>query len=321
MLFDDDLDDGFFDNGPEERDLLTPEKALALLKNFYARPSREEKSWKDESMNKLSQFLGDQLPDLMSMIPIETPEMLQRFRQISNMTAAALEQARLPMLRNKTVIGVGGAFSAGKSRFLNALTGLDQLPEDQGPTTAVGTYILRGDKSSIRAFTRYGRLVHMEQEDLRVITHGFYDEYKIGFADILHKIIITSSDIPFAEGIVLLDTPGYNKADKGQYDGPAQDTRIARQHLLGCDYLIWLISADSGTLTTPDIEFLKNLQIHNDCLFIVNKADQKNDEALREIIHDVKEYVAREGIPCFGVTAYSAYKKKNGWDWICSTDS
>lgn len=308
MFADDDLDeDEFWGDASEKQDILSPEKALALLKGFYAQPALKKRSWKDHTLDSLKHFLGYELPNLMSTIPIETPEMLQRFSQLSNMTAAALEQARLPMLRGKTVIGVGGAFSAGKSRFLNGLTGIGQLPENQGPTTAVGTYILRGATPSIQAFTRYGRLVPMDREDLQLITHEFYDRFRIGFADILHKIIITSCDnCHISEGTVLLDTPGYNKADENQSDDPAQDNRIARQHLLGCDYLIWLISSDSGTLSRSDIDFLKNLQVHNDCLFIINKADMKTEEDLQEIIRKTKEYVERENIPCFGVTAYSA---------------
>lgn len=313
------LDDSLFDFSEldvsecDDNEVLPPEEALSLLKNLYARPAQKSKSWKSESLSILEHFLGEELPNLMSMIPMESPEMIQHFRHISSMTAAALEQTRLPMLRGKTVIGVGGAFSAGKSSFLNALTGLGKLPENQGPTTAVGTYILHGEKPSIQAFTRYGRLVHLDDKTLRSISHDFFDEYHIGFADILHKVIITT-DAPLPDGIVLLDTPGYNKPDQSHQDGPpAQDNHIAHQHLLGCDYLIWLVSVDSGEIIHSDINFLKNLELRHGCLFIVNKADLKPEEQVLEVVTKIEETVASSGIPCFGVTAYSAYEEK---EWL-----
>ncbi len=310
-MFDDLEDEPLFskEEEDEEEEELPPEKALAFLKRFYTRPSGNNR--KNEQLRMLALFLGEQLPDLMGMIPLDTRELIQLFQYTPAMTAAALEQVRLPELREKTVIGVGGAFSAGKSRFLNALTGFGHLPENQGPTTAVGTYIVRGYCTSVHAFTRYGCVVPINLDELPIITHDFYNKYKIGFADILHKIIITTHSMSLPENIVLLDTPGYNKADQGDQEQEAQDSRIAREHLLNCDYLIWLLSADNGTLTASDIKFLKSLDLHNECLVVITKADMKDNKGtLESIVRNVEENVASEGIPCFGVTAYSSFLNK-----------
>ncbi|OOP92821.1 ATPase, partial [Helicobacter pylori] len=49
--------------------------------------------------------------------------------------------ASYPSLFQKTIVAVGGGFSAGKSTFLNNLLGLKlKLPEDMNPTTAIPTY-------------------------------------------------------------------------------------------------------------------------------------------------------------------------------------
>lgn len=288
-------------------DKLSPEKSLALLKKIYVQPSPNNYN----RINNLESILSYELPSIMSTISVQDPLMLRRFNQLSNMTTAALEQSRLPMLRGRSVIGVGGAFSAGKSRFLNSLMGIDHLPENQGPTTAIATYILRGKYSSIQAYTKYGHLVNLDPEELKLITHEFYDRYKIGFAGILHKIIVTTRVNSYiSNDIVLLDTPGYNKPDESQSDEIALDNRIARRHLLGCNYIIWLISADSGTINKSDIDFLRNLQINTACLFIVNKADMKTDNELRDILSNIIEILTSENIQYFGVTAYSSAEKR-----------
>ncbi len=61
--------------------------------------------------------------------------------------------ASYPSLFQKSMVAVGGGFSAGKSTFLNQLLGLKlKLPEDINPTTAIPTYCLKGYKQKLKSY-------------------------------------------------------------------------------------------------------------------------------------------------------------------------
>ncbi|GAA7594660.1 hypothetical protein JP0033_11330 [Helicobacter pylori] len=67
--------------------------------------------------------------------------------------------ASYPSLFQKSMVAVGGGFSAGKSSFLNHLLGLKlKLPENSTPTTAIPTYCLKGKKRGFNGvFSKWRR--------------------------------------------------------------------------------------------------------------------------------------------------------------------
>ncbi len=70
--------------------------------------------------------------------------------------------ASYPSLFQKTIVAVGGGFSAGKSTFLNNLLGLKlKLPEDMKPTTAIPTYCLKGKREVLMGFSQNGGMVEL----------------------------------------------------------------------------------------------------------------------------------------------------------------
>ena len=296
--------DEFYEN--QDESALSEDDALRLLGRLCSRPKT-----KDERIGyaRLRDRLSNWLPDILSRPGLGDESLKQAFGNLGHLAASILENARLPMLRQKTVLGIGGAFSAGKSRFLNALlfNGKECLPENQGPSTAIGTYLVHGQNFSILAHTRSNGLEALSMEELQTISHQFHDAYKIGFADVLHKLIITSPN--FLTDIVLLDTPGYTKPSDGN-DLEAVDRRIAREHLKNSDYLMWLIDIESGVITDSDIVFLRELNPKNPCLVIFNKADKKSPEDILNVVHQSEELLRLKGIPCFGVTAYSSADKE-----------
>lgn len=279
---------------------LDEAEALKLLGRLCSRT----KQWDER---KLHGYLSHWLPNILSRAGLGDTSLRQAFGRLDHLTASILENARLPMLRHKTVLGIGGAFSAGKSRFLNALTGGECLPEDQGPSTAIGTYLVHGPDFSILAHTKGNGVESLRMEELQTISHKFHAAYKIGFADVLHKLIIISPD--FLEDLVLLDTPGYTKSADGNAL-EAVDRRIARGHLKNSDYLMWLIDIGSGVITDSDITFLKELEPRNPFLVIFNKADKKSPEEVADVVHRSEEILASRGIRIFGVTAYSSAEKE-----------
>ncbi len=294
--------------------LQDAEKALDLLFRIYGKALEADKN-REKKILFLRDMLNNDLPEIVGKVPFSNKEMRENFLQLPALAANTVEHARLPFLRNKTIIGVGGQFSAGKSRFLNTFFDNEYLPCDQGPTTAIGTYIVKSSDSFIHAYSIHGRLEKISIDELKAISHDFSNTYKIGFSRILDKIIIStpnfSTQIP--ENIALLDTPGYNKPEdenstiKG-FTGI--DERIAREHLMHCDFLIWLIAADSGCITDDDIEFLASLNLSNRCLIVYNRADLKSEEQIREILEETKKNMNAKGIPYYGITAFSSTEVK-----------
>ena len=82
---------------------------------------------------------------------------LELYEQFLNLCARLTEIQKIRKLQNKAVVSFGGKFSAGKSRFINAISGIqDLLPVDQKPTTSVPTYIIKADHDTLSANSIYG---------------------------------------------------------------------------------------------------------------------------------------------------------------------
>lgn len=293
-----------YDTQEDDGFALDEDASLALIARLC---SRFHNRGNGPSLPRLRYLLKNRLPDILGNAGLQDDKLGQEFSMLEHYGAAFMENFRLPMLRDCTVVGVGGAFSAGKSRFLNAFTGIGNLPEEQDPSTAIGTYLVHAKDFAIYAHTRNNGLEALSPDELEAISHRFHMRYKIGFTDILHKLIITSPDFP--ENIILLDTPGYNKPDE-QKELEEVDRRIAREHLQNSDYLLWLVAMDQGTMPGGDMDFLGSLEIKNPPLIIYNKADLKSEKEIAQIISDTEGLLKAKGLPVFGITAYSAACKK-----------
>lgn len=294
-LFTDDIPTELASDSTQEKDV-----ALALLLRLYAGNTQNQKYF-----SLLRRNLQEYLPEIISRDALKDERertLVEAFRTLS---AKFVEQAQLPQLKNKCLVGVGGRFSAGKSHFLNTLTGRPHLPTGQRPTTAVATYLVGQEHPSIAAYTANETRVPLEPEELQSIAHVFYKNYGLGFSDILKKIVIGLPDFPWP-GIALLDTPGYNNDDEENRGDRLFDEKIAREHLSNCDYIIWLATADNGSLGQSDIAFLNSLHLAHPCLVVLNKADGKTEGDLRSIITTFKDQLDNAGIAYCGVTAFSS---------------
>lgn len=301
-----DIENEYEEMGQDERS-LDEDEALALIGRLFAR----EKPGEGPDFIRLASCLKDSLPDILGNAALENQQQKEIYARLEHFGAACLENCRLPMLRGKPVVGIGGAYSAGKSRFLNSITGLDNLPEDQGPTTAIGTYLLHGDEFTIQAHTKSNSLQTLDSHELQAISHKFHNRYQIGFADILHKLIIRSPLI--RPDLVLLDTPGYSKADAESQINTGErpsDWLIAHDHLKNSDFLIWLIEIEAGIIPASDLAFLESLELRAPFLVIFNKSDKKSNEVVSTAIKGTEALLKSSGLPIYGVTAYSSFSKK-----------
>lgn len=207
-------------------------------------------------------------------------------------------------LNNKTIIGLGGRFSSGKSSFINSRLKSDKetifLPENQNPTTSIPTYLVSGPRNDIQAYLKDGWSVPLELEAMQAMTHDFYERYQIGFARFVSSLIIYTNAFSkeISHNIALLDTPGYNKADIETRDS-ISDARITAKQLKTVDYLIWLVHIDNGTISAADIEFLRQLRLENPILVVFNHADEKTDEEKYQVVRAGKQALDQSGIRYF----------------------
>ena len=225
-----------------------------------------------------------------------------------------MEYRKIRLLMDKTIVGIGGKFSSGKSRFINSFLESEHdgiiLPENQAPTTSIPTYVIGGEKDEIHAFVG-NRVEKLDIEAMQAITHRFYDQYKIGFSRFVDTIVVHTPAFPesLKDKIVFLDTPGYNKADSDTKEA-LTDEHVTVTQLKAVDYLIWLVSIENGVVHDRDIEFMQAVPRDTPILIVFNKADKLLEDKVREIVESSRQILAERGLNVFGVTAYSSQEQR-----------
>ncbi|PUD30962.1 ATPase [Helicobacter pylori] len=217
--------------------------------------------------------------------------------------------ASYPSLFQKTIVAVGGGFSAGKSTFLNNLLGLKlKLPEDMNPTTAIPTYCLKGKKEVLMGFSQNGGMVELPHLKFN---HQFLDSLGFNLKEIMPFMLLSAPSVPF-EFLCFIDTPGYNPAKQGYTGGDKQASKESLKH---AKHILWLISCERGGIESDDLEFLQELYEEGKQVFIVlSRADRRTKSQLKEVAIKIRETLKDHGIEFLGICAYSAtryqeYKK------------
>lgn len=220
-----------------------------------------------------------------------------------------------PNLYKKSVVAVGGGFSAGKSRFINSF--LDdtkiKLPEGVNPTTAIPTFVMHNDNNQFIGCNHNGGVVDLYELDENFhskLSHDFIKSFEFNLNKIMPFMIIGTAINKF-ENLCFIDTPGYNPSD---IDGgfTSEDKHTAEEFLGNSEVLLWLIGLDSnGTISSSDIEFLSQLDLENKSIyFVLNKADLKPKSDIESIIIQMEEILNDYEIDFVGISAYSSVKKE-----------
>jgi len=296
--------------------LNNPIKGMRLISNIIKKDLSQGKSNLEIKFDEFNSFLKNDFIDFTNQISISNEAEL--YSKLINIRDELSKDVKFSELVNKTHIGVGGSFSAGKSSFLNSILGRDInaediLPIDSVPTTSIPTYIVKKDKNSnlltddinIYTFNQDGNRSKIDEESLLAISHEFNKLYGFGFTSIINKIVVYVDTMSY-DNIAFLDTPGYSKSD-GEDN---IDQNIAQKHLINADSLIWLIDADNGIIRDGDIKFIKSLNFKGDILFILNKADKKPKQDIINILEAIRETLVKHNINYIDIVAYSSHDRE-----------
>ncbi|GAA7717035.1 acyl carrier protein [Helicobacter pylori] len=209
--------------------------------------------------------------------------------------------AGYPSLFQKTIVAVGGGFSAGKSTFLNNLLGLKlKLPEHIDPTTAIPTYCLKGKREVLMGFSQNGGMVELPH---LAFDHQFLESLGFNLKEIMPFMLLSAPSVPF-EFLCFIDTPGFNSAKQGYTDGDEQASKESLKH---AKHILWFISCERGELHKDDLEFLQELYEEGKQVFIVlSRADRRTKSQLEEVAKKIRETLKDNGIEFLGICAYSA---------------
>lgn len=209
--------------------------------------------------------------------------------------------ASYPSLFQKTIVAVGGGFSAGKSTFLNNLLGLKlKLPEDMNPTTAIPTYCLKGKREVLMGFSQNGGMVELPH---LAFDHQFLNSLGFNLKEIMPFMLLSAPSVPF-EFLCFIDTPGFNSAKQGYTGG---DKEASKESLKHAKHILWLISCESGEIHEDDLEYLQELYEEGKQVFIVlSRADRHTKRQLEEVVIKIKETLKDNGIEFLGIGAYSS---------------
>ena len=171
----DDSQSLFVDNYEPETEniyLANEETALQFISRII--PIKNKVSRDYYLGNKLKGMIEKQFLNVISNIEFPNKASLQQKLEI--LSDKLVEEKRYSILNKRVVIGLGGKFSSGKSKFINSIlhAGEELLPEDQNPTTSIPTYIVQGKLEEINAYTNNGEKIVLDKEALQALTHHFY---------------------------------------------------------------------------------------------------------------------------------------------------
>ncbi|GAA9011086.1 hypothetical protein Taitung195_11290 [Helicobacter pylori] len=161
--------------------------------------------------------------------------------------------ASYPSLFQKSMVAVGGGFSAGKSSFLNHLLGLNlKLPENLTPTAAIPTYCLKGEREVLMGHSQNGGVVELPH---LTFDHKFLNSLGFNLKNIMPSMLLSAPSVPF-EFLCFIDTPGHNPSNRGYTGG---DRQASEEYLANAKYILWVIDCQHGTIQSDDLDYLQEL--------------------------------------------------------------
>lgn len=290
-------------------DSLTHEEVKERYK-LLAKATQRESNVDYRLRTKLNELDKQINQDLVALTRQGAPDNITDIlREFNNELVRFKRFCELPDLATKSVIGIGGGFSAGKSSFINQLIGQKRLVVEVDPTTSMPCYVLKGEEESILALNLRDRAIALSQEQFSSLTHDELNLYGSQVGSLLQSAFLSLPDFAW-DNLAILDTPGYSKPEDSSWN-ERTDENLARSQLNSADYIIWVVPADNGTISEEDIQFLSSINRDIPKLIVLSKADKREPDDLIAITELVKTTLKGRGITILDVVPYSRRKKAN----------
>ena len=240
---------------------------------------------------------------------------VKSYNILLNMYSELKKIAVCPELYKKSIGAIGGAFSSGKSSFVNSLfiKSADKennikLPVGINPVTAIPTYVMSGTTLTVNAITPHGTCT-VDRKLFSKIQHTLINSLGFNIKNILEFCTVKCQlDSEIFKNVCLIDTPGYDAADTGE---TRTDKQVAYEHIKNCDFLIWLIPISQGTITDRDIAFLQDLPFgrEKDLYVVLTQADKEPESRMKTITDEIITQLNENSISFKGLCVYSSTLK------------
>lgn len=217
------------------------------------------------------------------------------------------EFCAFPSLAQKFKIGFGGAFSAGKSSLINNLLGQRLLATEVDPTTSLPTFLLQGDADKVFALNLHRHRIELSHEEFLSLTHDEGRLFGSSVASLLRAAFRTTVSFPW-QNLALIDTPGYSKPDTDTHSDRT-DEHVARAQLNAAQAIVWLISADTGTISEDDLRFLASLRADIPRIVVVTRADKKTAKDIADVVAGITRTLSDRHLPALAVIPISNRNK------------
>ncbi|SCW81534.1 dynamin family protein [Pseudomonas sp. NFACC05-1] len=215
-----------------------------------------------------------------------------------------------PDVHERTIVGIVGGFSSGKSEFINSFIRDPEVRLAVGmqPVTAIPSYVLATDERMIRGYSANGGHIKLDVDFYKSISHAFINSFSFDLKSLMPFMCVGVQMNPeYFSNICFIDTPGYNPPATAAEHSQG-DKRTAIQFAQQSDAIVWLIGLDSnGTVPDSDLEFIHQIGVDQRSVYIVlTKADLKSEDDIEYVMDEVQDILQSEGIAVAGISAYSS---------------
>lgn len=295
-----------------------PEKALAVIANICTKQNKDDASVIYDAL--LPVLYKEYKPGTSFFDLLENNRAKLYDVDFLNSLDSTLKRIELELSAhentNDTQVVVAGGFSAGKSSFLNTITGADNLlPTGIEPVSMISTYLYFSNKVKdivVKGVNLKDAVVLLDKDVLQCIQHS--SSSKVYLASVLNKLFI---EMPSEElkGLVFIDTPGYNNSDKANDTNGQSDQDTATDSFKDGNVLFWVVDIEGGTVPAKDKtminQFLEAHEGDGKVVIIFNKADKKPESEIKSIVDmAAKEYGLGSDSSIIDILAYSCFDNR-----------
>lgn len=281
--------------------------ALTARYDFYRRATQRTTGGAVDNIERPLEELRELLhKDLLALARRGSPDdFAELYFAFEQELARFGEFCAFPALAQKFVVAFGGAVSAGKSSFINALFAREMLPVDIGATSALPSYLLHGEALAHQALNLYGHRIAITEAEFLSLNHNEEAEYGSQIAGLLRAAFVTCPEFRW-HNLAFCDTPGYTKPDDPRGSVPS-DAIVARTQLNAAQAIVWFVPASAGTISESDLAFLATLDPTIPRLVLVSCADEREPKAIASIVQGIRDTLAGRNLSALDVIPVSAH--------------